>query len=204
MKQTFLLACCAAAVAAAGCVAQAQDVTLVEDGVAKCRVEIPAKPSATESFLAKEIAKYVEISTGAKIEAERRGGESCYPIELRTDAALKPESFVIETRADGMTISGGDDLGLLYGAYELLKRHFGMRWLIPGEEGEYCVLKGKTVRVPVVASGGAGCPEHLRDAFNLARADAAIVAGMLHTGEYSIRQIKDALDGYGIPMRMRW
>ena len=149
MKQTFLLACCAAAVAAAGCVAQAQDVTLVEDGVAKCRVESPAKPSATESFLAKEIAKYVNISTGAKIEAERRGGESCYPIELRTDAALKPESFVIETRADGMTISGGDDLGLLYGAYELLKRHFGMRWLIPGEEGEYCVLKGKTVRVPV-------------------------------------------------------
>lgn len=65
-------------------------------------------------------------------------------------------------------------------------------------------LIAEAVRVPVVASGGAGCPEHLRDAFNLARADAAIVAGMLHTGEYTVRQIKEALDGYGIPMRMRW
>ena len=97
MKQTFVLACCAAAVAAVGAVALAQDVTLVEDGVAKCRVEIPAKPSATESFLAKEIVQYVKTSTGAVLD-----GAGAYPIALRTDAALKPESFVIETRADGM------------------------------------------------------------------------------------------------------
>ena len=62
----------------------------------------------------------------------------------------------------------------------------------------------EAVRVPVVASGGAGCPEHLRDAFNVARADAAIVAGMLHTGEYSIKRLKDALDSFGVPMRMHW
>ncbi|MDD4101696.1 MAG: imidazole glycerol phosphate synthase subunit HisF [Kiritimatiellae bacterium] len=65
-------------------------------------------------------------------------------------------------------------------------------------------LIAEAVRVPVVASGGAGCPEHLREAFNVAHADAAIVAGMLHTGEYSIRQLKDALNCYGIPMRMHW
>ncbi|MBO4287298.1 MAG: imidazole glycerol phosphate synthase subunit HisF [Kiritimatiellae bacterium] len=60
------------------------------------------------------------------------------------------------------------------------------------------------VGVPVVASGGAGCPEHLRDAFLEAHADAAIVAGILHTGEYTIPQIKSALDAAGIPVRMRW
>ena len=60
------------------------------------------------------------------------------------------------------------------------------------------------VGVPVVASGGAGCPEHLRDAFREGRADAAIVAGILHTGEYTIPQIKAALDAAGIPVRMRW
>lgn len=65
-------------------------------------------------------------------------------------------------------------------------------------------LIAESVRVPVVASGGAGCPEHLREAFNVAHADAAIVAGILHTGEYTIRQIKDALNGHGIPMRMHW
>jgi cyclase len=65
-------------------------------------------------------------------------------------------------------------------------------------------LIAEAVRVPVVASGGAGCPAHLRDAFNLASADAAIVAGMIHTGEYTIRQIKDALHAEGVPVRMHW
>jgi len=65
-------------------------------------------------------------------------------------------------------------------------------------------LIAEAVRVPVVASGGAGRPEHLRDAFNLAHADAAIVAGMIHTGEYTLRQIKDALHRDGVPVRMHW
>ena len=60
------------------------------------------------------------------------------------------------------------------------------------------------VGVPVVASGGAGCPEHLRDAFLEGRADAAIVAGILHTGDYTIPQIKSVLDAAGIPVRLRW
>lgn len=65
-------------------------------------------------------------------------------------------------------------------------------------------LIAEAVRVPVVASGGAGCAAHLRDAFNIARADAAIVAGMIHTGEFTIRQIKDALHADGVPVRMHW
>jgi len=60
------------------------------------------------------------------------------------------------------------------------------------------------VRVPVVASGGAGCPRHLRDAFIEAHADAAIVAGMLHSGEYTIGRIKQALAADGIPVRKSW
>ena len=60
------------------------------------------------------------------------------------------------------------------------------------------------VRVPVVASGGAGCPRHLRDAFVEAHADAAIVAGMIHSGEYTIGRIKQALDADGVPVRKSW
>lgn len=65
-------------------------------------------------------------------------------------------------------------------------------------------LIAEAVRIPVVASGGAGCPAHLRDAFNLAHADAAIVAGMIHTGDITIRQIKEALHADGVPVRMHW
>lgn len=65
-------------------------------------------------------------------------------------------------------------------------------------------LIAEAVNVPVVASGGGGTPEHIRDAFVLAGADAAIVAGMLHTGDYTIRQIKEALHAEHIPVRMHW
>ena len=60
------------------------------------------------------------------------------------------------------------------------------------------------VPVPVVASGGAGKPSHLADAFVAAHADAAIVAGMVHTGDWTIAQIKDMLAEAGIPVRRTW
>jgi imidazole glycerol-phosphate synthase subunit HisF len=62
----------------------------------------------------------------------------------------------------------------------------------------------EAVRVPVVASGGAGKPEHLAEVFQQAHADAAIIAGMIHTGEYTIPQIKRHLAAAGIPIRMNW
>lgn len=60
------------------------------------------------------------------------------------------------------------------------------------------------VRIPVVASGGAGKPEHLVRVFTEGCADAAIIAGMIHTGETTIRRIKDVLATAGIPVRKRW
>ena len=65
-------------------------------------------------------------------------------------------------------------------------------------------LIAEAVPVPVVASGGAGKPSHLADAFNVAHADAAIVAGMVHTGDWTIAQIKDELAAAGIPVRRTW
>ena len=58
------------------------------------------------------------------------------------------------------------------------------------------------VGIPVVASGGAGRPEHLAAAFREGHADAAIVAGMLHTGDYLLADVKRFLQGEGIPVRM--
>ena len=62
----------------------------------------------------------------------------------------------------------------------------------------------RAVRIPVVASGGAGTPRHLVDVFTDGEADAAIIASMTHTGEYTIRQIKDALIAAGVPIRKKW
>lgn len=57
------------------------------------------------------------------------------------------------------------------------------------------------VGVPVVASGGAGNPQHLVDVFEKGRADAALVASMVHYGDYTIPAIKASVSGAGLPVR---
>ena len=58
----------------------------------------------------------------------------------------------------------------------------------------------RAVRIPVVASGGAGCPEHLRLAFE-AGADAALAASIFHYNEYGIPATKRYLVERGVPVR---
>ena len=65
-------------------------------------------------------------------------------------------------------------------------------------------LIAEAVPVPVVSSGGAGKPSHLVEVFREAKADAAIVAGMIHFGDYTIAQIKAEMSAAGVPTRMGW
>lgn len=73
-----------------------------------------------------------------------------------------------------------------------------------GFELELTRLISTSVRIPVVASGGAGTIQHLIDVFKVARADAAIVASMVHTGEYTLAQIKQGLIEADVPVRRKW
>lgn len=59
------------------------------------------------------------------------------------------------------------------------------------------------VNIPVVASGGAGKPEHLADAIALGHAEAALAASIFHFGEYTIAETKRVMQARGIPVRMR-
>jgi imidazole glycerol-phosphate synthase subunit HisF len=65
-------------------------------------------------------------------------------------------------------------------------------------------LISTNVGIPVVASGGAGTPQHLVDVFKDGMADAAIIASMIHTGKYTIRQIKTDLEKAGVLIRKKW
>ena len=73
-----------------------------------------------------------------------------------------------------------------------------------GFELKLTKLIAENVGIPVVASGGAGSSAHLATVFNEAHADAAIIAGMIHTGDYTIPQIKQELIELGIPIRHTW
>jgi len=58
------------------------------------------------------------------------------------------------------------------------------------------------VSVPVVASGGAGSPQHLADAILLGGAEAALAASIFHYGQYTIQQTKQVMRDRGIPVRL--
>ncbi len=65
-------------------------------------------------------------------------------------------------------------------------------------------LIADAVRIPVIASGGAGKPEHLTQVLREANADAALVASMVHYGEYRVSELKQYLHDDGVKVRMSW
>ena len=60
----------------------------------------------------------------------------------------------------------------------------------------------EAVRIPVIASGGAGTLEHLEDAFIKGKANAVLAASIFHFGTYTIRQAKESLHEAGIAVRL--
>src|SRR5262249_7204023 len=60
----------------------------------------------------------------------------------------------------------------------------------------------EAVHIPVVASGGAGSPEHVFQALTAGRADAALAASIFHYNEYGIRATKAYLAQRGVPVRL--
>ncbi len=65
-------------------------------------------------------------------------------------------------------------------------------------------LISTNVEIPVIASGGAGKPEHLLEVLTNGKADAALIASMVHYGMYSILELKKFLSDNGIKVRLKW
>ncbi len=73
-----------------------------------------------------------------------------------------------------------------------------------GYELELTRMISEAVPIPVIASGGAGVPEHLYEVLTQAKADAALIASMVHYGTYTIPAIKEYLQQRGLKMRLLW
>jgi len=58
------------------------------------------------------------------------------------------------------------------------------------------------VNIPVIASGGAGELDHFAEAVIEADADAVLAASVFHFGQFSIRQVKEAMESHGVPVRL--
>ena len=65
-------------------------------------------------------------------------------------------------------------------------------------------LISENVNIPVIASGGAGSIDHIYEVLTRGKADAALVASIIHYETCSIREIKEALHARGVKVRMKW
>ena len=88
------------------------------------------------------------------------------------------------------------------GAGEILLTSMDKDGTKDGYDIDLTYAVASSVNIPVIASGGAGRLEHLRDVIKLAGADAVLIASIFHYGEYTIRQAKEYLRSEGINMRL--
>ncbi len=88
------------------------------------------------------------------------------------------------------------------GAGEILLTSMDADGMKTGYDLELTRTISEAVSIPVIASGGAGEPKHLLDAFKKGKADAALAASIFHFGEYHIRDVKEYLRRNGVPVRL--
>ena len=109
----------------------------------------------------------------------------------------------------GRTPTGLDALGWAkegqrLGAGEICLNSIDADGTQEGYELTLTRMISQAVSIPVIASGGAGTPEHLYAVLTQGRADAALIASMVHYENYRIKEIKQYLHERGIPVRLAW
>lgn len=122
--------------------------------------------------------------------------------------SAQPSGYEIVTHG-GRTPTGRDALewaleGEGLGAGELVVNSIDADGTLDGYELTLTRMLSDAVRIPVIASGGAGKPEHLRDVLTEGKADAALVASMVHYNTYRVSELKNYLNEQGIKVRMSW
>ncbi len=94
----------------------------------------------------------------------------------------------------------GEELG----AGELVVNSIDADGTREGYEINLTRMIAEAVSIPVIASGGAGKPEHLMEVLTEGKADAALIASMVHYGDYTVSGLKAWLSEQGVKVRMRY
>ncbi len=89
-----------------------------------------------------------------------------------------------------------------YGAGEILLTSMDKDGTKSGYDLPLTKTISRNLRIPIIASGGAGNLEHLSDGVKLGEADAVLVASIFHYGEYTIKEAKEFLSAKGISVRL--
>ena len=141
-------------------------------------------------------------------EAARRFGSQCIVVAIDAKR-VGPGRWQVHTYGG---VGGGTPVELDavewavrcadLGAGELLVTGMDADGTQDGYDIELTRAVSEAVSVPVIASGGAGGPEHLYEAIADGKAEAVLAASIFHFGTYRIRQVKEYLAERGVPMRL--
>ncbi len=138
-----------------------------------------------------------------------RFGSQC--ILLAVDARRLPGTELAprwEVVINGGRVSTGLDAvewcerGVALGAGEILLTSMDADGTLSGFDLELTRAVADAVRVPLIASGGAGTPEHFASVLTQGGADAALAASLFHDGKLGVPELKTYLAGQGIPVRI--
>ena len=156
----------------------------------------------TAAVARKELISEISAAIGAQ--------STILSMDVRSAPVTKtiPSGYEIVVNG-GVTPTGIDALewaktGEKLGAGELVVNSIDADGTKDGYEIKLTRMIADAVGIPVIASGGAGKPEHLYDVLTEGHADAALVASIVHYGEYTCRQLKEYLHGRGIKIRMSY
>ncbi|MDR3264346.1 MAG: imidazole glycerol phosphate synthase subunit HisF [Clostridiales bacterium] len=143
-------------------------------------------------------------------EVARRFGVQC--MILSTDVLRMEKSARIKSGFEivingGRTRTGLDALewikkGVDLGAGEVVLNAIDADGTLNGYDIELTRLIADSINVPVVASGGAGSPEHIKEVLTDGGADAALVSSIIHYKNYTLGEIKDYLNKAGVKVRL--
>ena len=92
--------------------------------------------------------------------------------------------------------------GVELGAGEILLTSMDADGTLAGFDLKLTRAVADAVRVPLIASGGAGTPEHFAEVLTQAGADAALAASLFHDGKLGVGELKTYLAGHGVPVRI--
>lgn len=102
----------------------------------------------------------------------------------------------------GLELVAWAERGQELGAGEIVLNSIDADGMTTGYDLEATRAVARAVDVPVVASGGAGNPEHMRRVLTEGEADAALAAGIFHRSETTVVEVKRALRQAGLPVRL--
>lgn len=143
--------------------------------------------------------------------ASEKFGSQCVVVAIDAKRVTGHESRVSSPKWEVYTHGGRTPTGIdviewakkseKLGAGEILLTSMDRDGTKIGYELELTRAIADAVNIPVIASGGAGTPEHIWEAFVRGKADAALLASLLHYRELTVKEIKDYLENKGIPVR---